>query len=109
MAPKKRKSAAKTKTATKKKAASPKQPKKAASPKKKKGGALAFDVYAAADEGVVPWYSNVSVSEPDADGDVEFLKRKFANLWNCRTPLRKPGGDAPERAERAASAKRPIW
>ena len=60
-----------------------------------------------ADEGVVPWYANVSVVEPQTDGDVDYLKRKLANLWSCRTPLRKPGGTAPERAERAASARRP--
>jgi len=88
MAPKKRKSAAKTKTATKKKAASPKQPKKAASPKKKKGGALDFDVYADADEGVVTFEGLAQLADDlgiDPSSDTKLL----AMCW--RLGAEKPG------------------
>ena len=97
MAPKKRKSAAKTKTATKKKAASPKQPKKAASPKKKKGGALDFDVYADADEGVVTFEGLAQLADDlgiDPSSDTKLL----AMCW--RLGAEKPGENDPSRTPR---------
>lgn len=95
MAPKKRKAAAKTKTATKKKAptpkkkaASPKQPKKAASPKKTKSNALDFEIYADEDDGVVTFEGLAQLAEDlgiDAASDTKLL----AFCW--RLGAEKPG------------------